>query len=132
MYIVNNQTLMERSLMTSLIIWPFLTYLPTYLVLLYDVRFWGLSWSPLPTLISDVINGRSLWQTVPKFWFIWPWYLSFCNTFKSKSLRNNKKVFTFWYMKFLAPYFVYSHKVKKYSIWQILQTLHYLNIFFTQ
>ena len=30
--------------------------LPTYLVLLYKVRFWGLSSTPLPTLISDVIN----------------------------------------------------------------------------
>ena len=26
----------------------------------YNVLFWGLSWTPLPTLISDVINGRSL------------------------------------------------------------------------
>ena len=35
-------------------------YLPTYLVLLYNVRFFGLSWAyGLPTLISDVINGRS-------------------------------------------------------------------------
>jgi hypothetical protein len=34
--------------------------LPTYLVLPYNVRFLGLSWNPLPTLISDVINGRSL------------------------------------------------------------------------
>ena len=30
------------------------------LVLLYNVRFWGLSWTPLPTLISDVINESSL------------------------------------------------------------------------
>ena len=38
--------------------WP--TYLPpTYLVLPYNVRFWGLCWTPLPNLISDVINGRS-------------------------------------------------------------------------
>ena len=36
--------------------------LPTYLVLLYNVQFWGLSQTPLPTLISDVINGRSLWR----------------------------------------------------------------------
>ena len=34
-------------------------YLPTYLVLLYNVRFWGLSWTTLPTLILEVINGRS-------------------------------------------------------------------------
>ena len=30
--------------------------------LLYNIQFWGLSWTPLPTLISDVINGRSLLQ----------------------------------------------------------------------
>ena len=34
--------------------------LPTYLVLLYNVPFLGLFWTPLPTLIRDVINGRSL------------------------------------------------------------------------
>ena len=55
----------ERQLMTSHIFWPFLTYLrPTYLVLLYNVPFLGLSCTPLPTLISDVINGRS--PTEPK------------------------------------------------------------------
>ena len=37
-----------------------LTYLHTYLVLLYNVPFRGLSWTPLPTLIWDVINERSL------------------------------------------------------------------------
>ena len=46
-------------LMTSDGFWPFFTYLLTYLVLPYNVRFWGLSWTRLPTLISDVINGRS-------------------------------------------------------------------------
>ena len=40
----------ERPLMTSHIFWPFLTCL----VQLYNIR------TPLPTLISDVINGRSL------------------------------------------------------------------------
>ena len=34
--------------------------LPTYLVLLYNVHFLGLSWTPLPSLIWDVINERSL------------------------------------------------------------------------
>ena len=34
--------------------------LPTYPVLLYNVPFLGLFWTPLPTLIRDVINGRSL------------------------------------------------------------------------
>ena len=32
-------------------------YLPTLVLL--NVPFWGLSWTPLPTLISDVINGLS-------------------------------------------------------------------------
>ena len=45
--------------MTSHVFWPFLTYIPTYLVLLYNIQFLGLSWTPLPTLISDVINGLS-------------------------------------------------------------------------
>ena len=33
--------------------------LPTYLVLLYNVPFLGLFCTPLPTLMRDVINGRS-------------------------------------------------------------------------
>ena len=32
----------------------------TYLVLLENVQFMGLLWTPLPTLISDIINGRIL------------------------------------------------------------------------
>ena len=50
--------LRERPFMTSHIFWPFSTYYQ-YLVLLYNVQFLGLSWTPLPTIISDVINGRS-------------------------------------------------------------------------
>ena len=48
----------ERPLMTSLIFWSFLTYLPT---LFYSITslFWGYFGPPLPTLIRDVINGRS-------------------------------------------------------------------------
>ena len=34
--------------------------LPTFLVLIYNVPFLGLSWTPLPTLIRNVINERSL------------------------------------------------------------------------
>ena len=34
--------------------------LPTFLVLLYNVPFLGLSWIPLPTLISNAINGPYL------------------------------------------------------------------------
>ena len=46
----------ERPLMTSHIFWSFLTYLNTYLVLFYNVPFWGLSWTPLPTLIWEGHN----------------------------------------------------------------------------
>ena len=46
----------ELSLMTSNVFWPFLTYLPTYLVLFYNIPFWGQSWTPLPTLILDVFQ----------------------------------------------------------------------------
>ena len=38
----------------------------------------------------EKVRQASVWQTVPKFWFIWLWYLSFSITYKSKSLRNNK------------------------------------------
>ena len=58
----------EHSLMTALVFWPFLTYLPTYLVLLYNVPFFELSWTPLHTLIWDVINERSrtyFWCKIP-------------------------------------------------------------------
>ena len=45
--------------------------LPNYLVLPYNVQFWGLSWTTLPTLILDDINGRScsvlLLRIVPVF-----------------------------------------------------------------
>ena len=37
---------------------------------------------------SESLNANLL---IPKFWFIWLWYLSFCITYKSKSLRNKKK-----------------------------------------
>ena len=41
----------KRSVLTML------KYIPA---VLYNVQFWGLSWTPpLPTLISDVTNGRS-------------------------------------------------------------------------
>ena len=50
----------ECSLMTSLVFWPFLTYLPT---LSYSIKsLFGGYLGSLPTLIWDVINERS-----PKF-----------------------------------------------------------------
>ena len=43
------------------------------LVLLYNVPFWGLSWNPLPTLILDVINGRSPKQvSLSRHWSRYP------------------------------------------------------------
>ena len=39
----------------------------------------------------EKVRQTFVWQTVPNFWFIWLWYLPFCITYKSKSLRNNKK-----------------------------------------
>ena len=47
--------------------------LPTYLVLLYNVPFLGLSWTLLPNLIRDVINERSLshfFYASPIFWIL--------------------------------------------------------------
>ena len=61
--------------MTSLVFWPFLTYPPTYLVLLYNVPFLGLSCTPLPTLQWDVINERSLGHYFDTF--SWGDYLKF-------------------------------------------------------
>ena len=65
--------------------------LPTYLALLYKVPFWGLSWTPLPTLIADVINGRSL---SPKFCRVDPPILLFSSkiTFaKKKIIKTNMR-----------------------------------------
>ena len=50
----------ERPLMTSHVFWPFLTYIST--LPQSNVPLWGLSWTPLPTLISNVIDGRSLYD----------------------------------------------------------------------
>ena len=55
-HVVFKRPQMERPLMTSHVFWSFLTYLPT---LSYSITydFWGCLFGP--TLISDVINGRS-------------------------------------------------------------------------
>ena len=47
--------------MTSLVFWPFLTYLPT---LSYSMTslFWDYLGPTLPTLVRDVINERSQTQ----------------------------------------------------------------------
>ena len=52
----------ERSLMTSHVF--FGNFWPTYLVLLYNVPFLGLSWTLLPTLISDVIKAEFLQEGI--------------------------------------------------------------------
>ena len=64
-----------------------------------DVQCWILRLQPRNfAIISESLAANleevrqtSVWQTVPKFWFSWLWHLSFCITYKSKSLRNNKK-----------------------------------------
>ena len=38
----------------------------------------------------EKVKQASVWQMVPKFWFIWLWYLSFCITYKSKSLKRGQ------------------------------------------
>ena len=65
--IMNIPYLKERPLMTSDVFWPFFTYLPTlsYFILYKSPIFGGAHFRgylgpPLPTLILDVINGRSL------------------------------------------------------------------------
>ena len=49
----------ERPLMTSHVFWPFLTYILTTLSYSIMSNFGGYLGPPLPTLTSDVINGRS-------------------------------------------------------------------------
>ena len=53
----------ERPLMTSHVFLAIFG-LPTYLVLLYNVPFLGLSWTLLPTLISDVIKAEFLQEGI--------------------------------------------------------------------
>ena len=108
--------------MTSIVFWPFLTYaLPTYLVLLLDIPFLGLSWTPLPTLIRYVINERSptciqkvckkteihakIWPYIKKFHTciqkvckktdihakIWPYNNKFILAFKRYAINRNSR-----------------------------------------
>ena len=53
--------------MTSVVFWPFLTYLPTMSDDFYPIasHIWELFWTPLPTLKSDVIYGRSHRNFIP-------------------------------------------------------------------
>jgi hypothetical protein len=58
------------------------------------LRLWPQNLAIIPESLAanlEKVRQTSLWQSVPKFWFISLWYLSFCITYKSKSLRNNKK-----------------------------------------
>ena len=43
------------------------TYLPCLTIFNLHVRFWGVILDPLPTLKSDVIDGRSLYVIMMKF-----------------------------------------------------------------
>jgi hypothetical protein len=80
----------ERPSIMSHIFWPCLTYLPINFVLLYNIPFWGLSWTPLPTLISDVINGHSLKYGFCKKLLRYKWTSDQLNTLiRPKSIRSN-------------------------------------------
>ena len=64
-----------------------------------DVQCWLLTLWPWKFVIIseslaanlEKVRQSFVWQTIAKFWFIWLRYLSFCITYMSKSLRNNKK-----------------------------------------
>jgi hypothetical protein len=56
--------------------------LPTYLVLPYNVPFWGLFWTPLPTLMWDVINESS-----PSFNIKMVMFFDFLNEFVFLSIQ---------------------------------------------
>ena len=53
LFVLNESCMGERPLKKSHVFFD----LPTYLALPYNVQFWGFFWR---TLISDIINGRSL------------------------------------------------------------------------
>ena len=57
--------LVETVVVTSDIFWSFLTYILTISDGFYPITsdVWGLFWTPIPTLKSDIIYGRSLsWE----------------------------------------------------------------------
>ena len=61
-----------------------------------DVEFWGCDlkiWQPFLKISANLEKGRqtSVWETVPTFWFISLWYLSFCITYKSSLWGTIKK-----------------------------------------
>ena len=74
--------------MTSLIFWSFLTYLPIYLVLLYNVPFWGYFGPPyLPlhgTSLMDVPYVETLDQNTKT-------YLMFVETKAGKDIALGKE-----------------------------------------
>ena len=86
--------------------------LPTYLVLLYNVPFWGFLGPPLPTLIWDVINERSLSNLFSRINFL-PWAVLVVKTLEIKTtmptfvkstFKNDIKIIAglvFWFPTFL-------------------------------
>ena len=72
--------------------WPFLRPLRSK-----DFLWWILRLRPLKFVIIserlaanlEEVKQSSVWLTVPKFWFIWLWFLSFCITYRNKSLKKS-------------------------------------------
>ena len=72
---------------------PFLTALRSKDDRCWILRLWPRNFVIISESLAanlEKVRQTSVWQTVPRIWFIWLWYLSFCLTYKSKSLRNNK------------------------------------------
>ena len=77
--------------MTSRVFMPFLTYIPTYLVHSLTPHLGGYLGTPppLPTIKSDIINGRSLRQCVLKTTKIKNNYVGSCFSLAILSLTSH-------------------------------------------
>ena len=62
---------------------------------------------------------------VPKFWFIWLWYLSFCITYKSKSLRNNKKDKQIRILAHIFRFLWFMPSLGVCSLWSVIATIRH-------
>ena len=79
------------------------------------------------SLAANLEKARqtSVWQTVPKFWFIWLWHLSFCITYKSKSLRNNKKDKQIRILAHIFRFLWFMPSLGVCSLWSVIATIRH-------
>ena len=71
---------------------PSLRPLRSKYVRCWILRLWPRNFAIISESLAanlEKVRQTSVWQTVPKFWFIWLWYLSFCITYKD--FEDNKK-----------------------------------------